>query len=158
MTASIPPFELAYDDQRRLILRRPGQDDVIDARIRRSFPWSDPGHYISIRNGEGKELILIEDLAQLDNALRSTIESELARGSFVPKIAKIDRIIVDLGHQEWTVQTDRGPAKFRVQEREDIRFMNDGRFRIKDADGNVYEMATFDQLDPHSQKELEPLI
>jgi hypothetical protein len=158
MTASIPPFELVYDDQRRLILKRPGQEDVPDARVRRAFPWSKPEQYVSIRNSEGKELILIENLADLDAARRGVIEAELARGSFIPRIMKIDQVIVSFGRQEWAVQTDRGPAKFRVQEREDIRFLNDGRFRIKDADGNVYEMAAFDDLDPYSQRQLEPLI
>ena len=34
------PFELITDAQGKLNLRRPGQEDVKDVRIRRSFPWS----------------------------------------------------------------------------------------------------------------------
>jgi hypothetical protein len=155
---SPPPFELSYDEQNRVTLKRPGEGDATDVRIRRSFPWSEPGKYISIRNSDGKELLMVHDLASLDVDRRSFIERELARGSFVPRIIKIDDIDTRYGLQKWTVQTDRGPAEFRVQEREDIRFLNDGRFRIKDADGNVYEMAKFDELDAESQKNLEPLI
>lgn len=151
-------FTLSHDDLGRVVLRRPGQDDVADVRIRRSFPWSHPAQYISIRTSEGKELVLIEDLATLDAGLRASIETELARGSFIPSISRIEKIDVRFGHQQWTVQTDRGPASFRVQEREDIRFLNDGRFRIKDADGTVYELKKFTDLDPHSQRQLEPLI
>ena len=58
----------------------------------------------------------------------------------------------------WKVQTDRGPAEFRVQEREDIRFLPDGRFRIKDADGNVYEMPSLTGLDDRSRRAVEPLM
>ncbi len=62
------------------------------------------------------------------------------------------------GYQQWTVQTDRGPAAFRVQEREDIRFHPDGRFSVRDADGTVYELPRLEVLDEHSQKALRPLI
>ena len=76
----------------------------------------------------------------------------------IPKITRIDHVDVRFGFQQWNVQTDRGPIEFRVQEREDIRFMNDGRFSIKDADGNVYELAPLDKLDDHSRKAVEALI
>ena len=105
-----------------------------------------------------EEILLIEDLAALDAERRAFIERELSRASFVPHITKIDTIDTRFGLQKWSAQTDRGPIEFRVQEREDIRFLQDGRFRIKDADGNVYEMVRFDALDATSQRHLEPLI
>ena len=54
------------------------------------------------------------------------------------RVRRVDEIDVRFGYQQWKVQTDRGPIEFRVQEREDIRFLPDGRFSVKDADGNVY--------------------
>jgi hypothetical protein len=45
-----------------------------------------------------------------------------------------------------------------VQEREDIRFLPDGRFRIKDADGTVYEMVRLEDLDEASRRAVEPLL
>ncbi len=99
--------------------------------------------------------MLIDDVNQLDSEMRSKIESWLNRYSFIPRITRIDEVDVRFGYQQWKVQTDRGPADFRVQEREDIRFLNDGRFSVKDADGNVYEMTRLDQLDPHSRGQLE---
>jgi hypothetical protein len=56
------------------------------------------------------------------------------------------------------VQTDRGPIEFRVQEREDIRFLPDGRFNVRDADGNVYELPPLATLDESSRKALAPLV
>ena len=41
--AATGEFELEVDERSKLVLRRPGQDDVADVRVRRSFPWSDPG-------------------------------------------------------------------------------------------------------------------
>ena len=152
------PFELYTDPQGKLNLRRPGHEDVKDVRIRRSFPWSKPGRYISVRSSEGKELMLIDDVNALPLAERGVIENSLRASVLIPKITRIDQVDVRFGFQQWQVQTDRGPIEFRVQEREDIRFMNDGRFSIKDADGNVYELAPLDKLDDHSRKAVEALI
>ena len=152
------PFELDRDEQGRLVLRRPGKDDVVDVRVRRAFPWSARDRYVSIRDGEGKELLLIESLEPLDDGQRRTIEQSLSDASFIPRITPVQDVDVRFGYQQWKVKTDRGPAEFRVQEREDIRFLPDGRFRIKDADGTVYEMVRLDELDEASRRAVEPLL
>jgi hypothetical protein len=154
----IEDFDLFTDEQGRLVLRRPGKDDVVDVRLRRAFPWSQSGQFVSIRDAEGKELILIESLELLDPGRRKTIEDWLAGASFLPRILGIEEVDLRFGYQQWKVRTDRGPAEFRVQEREDIRFLPDGRFRIKDADGTVYEMVSLSQLDEPSRKAVEGLI
>ena len=151
-------FDLLTDEQGRLVFKRPGKDDVVDARVRRAFPWSHPSSYVSIRDAEGKELMLIEDLAQLRSDQREAIEKWLSGASFIPRITRIEEIDLRFGYQQWRVITDRGPARFRVQEREDVRFLPDGRFRVKDADGNVYEMLPLNQLDEHSRKAAEALL
>jgi hypothetical protein len=151
-------FELFADEQGRLVLRRPGQDDVVDVRLRRAFPWTMPNRLVSLRDAEGKELLLVDDLAAVAAELRSTIERFLGDASFVPRIVAVDDVDVRFGYQQWKVRTDRGPAEFRVQEREDIRFLPDGRFRIKDADGTVYEMVRLDELDERSRRAIEPLL
>ena len=152
------PFELFADEQGRLVLRRPGKDDVVDVRLRRAFPWSRPGGFVSVRDPEGKELILLEDLEPLEPARRTIIEGWLAGASFIPRIVAVEEVDVRFGYQQWKVRTDRGPAEFRVQEREDIRFLPDGRFRVKDADGTVYEMVSLSDLDESSRRAIEPLI
>jgi CO/xanthine dehydrogenase FAD-binding subunit len=140
------------------VLRRPGQEAVSDVRLRRAFPWTSPDRYVSVRDAEGKELLLIDDLSSLEPDQRVTIERSLADGSFIPKIIRVREVDVRFGYQQWRVETDRGAAEFRVQEREDIRFLPDGRFRIKDADGTVYEMVRLDQLDEKSRGAIEALI
>ena len=157
-TRSTPPFELFLDEKSKLVLRRPGEEDVTDVRIRRSFPWSDPGHFVSIRSSDGKELLLIEDVSALSEAQRRMIESSLETTVLIPRITRIDSIDVRFGFQQWRVQTDRGAIEFRVQEREDIRFLPDGRYTLRDADGNVYELPKLDELDEASRRALEPLI
>lgn len=151
-------FELLEDETGDLKLRRAGEDDVAKVRIRRAFPWSKPDEFISIRNSEGKELMLLETLSGLSRELRQTIEQRLADTIFIPTITRVDKIDVTFGFQQWHVQTDRGPAEFRVQEREDIRFLPDGRYSIRDADGNIYAMRPRHEMDEHSRRALGPLI
>jgi hypothetical protein len=152
------PFELITDPQGKLILRRPGQEDAQDVRIRRAFPWSRPDRLISIRSAEGKELLLIEDLGGIPAEQGQIITQHLDATTFVPRILHVEAVDVSFGHQNWRVMTDRGPIEFRVQEREDIRFLHDGRFTIKDADGNIYEMPRLDQLDEKSRRAVESLV
>jgi len=152
------PFELIEDDAGKLILCRPGHEDVTDARLRRGFPWSMPRRFVSIRGADGKELMLIENLDDLPKDQLRLIERWLDEYSFIPKILKVNNVDVRFGHQQWAVETDRGPAEFRLQEREDIRFLHDGRFSIKDANGNVYELTSLEKLDTTSRRHLEALL
>jgi hypothetical protein len=151
-------FHLVEDSRGKLTLCRPGRDDETDVTLRRAFPWSAAGRFVSIRGSEGKELMLIDDVAGLSAELGALIERNLDATVFIPRITRIESVDVRFGYQQWKVQTDRGPAEFRVQEREDIRFHADGRFSLKDADGTVYELPRLDELDEHSQKALRPLV
>ena len=151
-------FDLVENELGQLALKRPGEEDIDDVRIRRSFPWSGPNDHVSIRTSEGKELLLIERLDALESNLRNRITNWLDRHSFVPRITRINEVDVRFGFQQWDVETDRGPARFRVQEREDIRFLADGRFAVKDADGNIYELKSLDHLDGPSRRAIEALL
>jgi hypothetical protein len=103
-------------------------------------------------------LLLIESLSGLPARLREVIARTLSGSVFIPKITRVDSVDVTFGFQQWKVQTDRGPVEFRVQEREDIRFLPDGRFSLRDADGSVYELPAVGQLDEQSRRAVEPLI
>ncbi len=151
-------FTLSTDEQGRLILERPEQERAVDVRVRRSFPWSRPDRHISIRSSEGKELVHVRSLDDLPMEQRRIVENWLAATSFIPRITRVLTVDMRFGYQQWSVETDRGPVEFRVQEREDVRFLGDGRFRLKDVDGNVYELVRLDELDEASRKKLEILL
>ncbi|GIW75445.1 MAG: hypothetical protein KatS3mg104_0508 [Phycisphaerae bacterium] len=129
-----------------------------DVRFRRAFPWSKPRQYISVRDEKGKEQTMIRSLDELEESERTIVETWLDQNSFIPLIRRVEKVNTDFGYQEWQVETDRGKVTFRVQEREDIRFLPDGRFSIKDADGNIYAMPRLSDLDPMSLKAVEPVL
>jgi len=151
-------FEVIQNERGQLVLRRPDHDDVVDVRVRRAFPWSSKERYVSIRSSDGKELVFVEDLNTLPANQRKLVEQWLASTSFIPIITRVISVDVRFGFQQWKVETDRGPTEFRVQEREDIRFLHDGRFSIKDADGNIYELQRLATLDEVSRKAIESVI
>ncbi|MGD0770193.1 MAG: DUF1854 domain-containing protein [Tepidisphaeraceae bacterium] len=151
-------FSLTKDLQGRLVLGRAGMEDVVDVRIRRAFPWSCPTRHISVRTKEGKELVMIDDVTALPDGLRTILLGEMASTTLIPLIQRVMKVDVRFGFQQWTVATDRGAAEFRVQEREDIRFMPDGRFTVKDADGNLYELGPLSSLDEHSRRAVEAVV
>ncbi|MBC7785234.1 MAG: DUF1854 domain-containing protein [Burkholderiales bacterium] len=151
-------FTLSENIDHTLTLHRPGQDDVADVRLRRSFPWTKANELVSVRDEKGKEQALIERLSDLPAAQRAIVDRWLAANSFIPIILRVESVNVDFGYQQWGVQSDRGPLRFRVQEREDIRFLPDGRFSIKDVEGNVYAMPRLEELDPQSRRAVEALL
>lgn len=151
-------FDLRIDPKTRIILVRPGQDDLPDVRVRRAFPWSMPDQYISVRSKEGKEVLMIRDLGRLPPDLQARVRQAIHISTFIPRIERIVTLTMQFGQQQWEVVTDRGPTAFRVQEREDIKTHADGRRSVKDADGNTYELPPDEQLDPVSRRLLQQII
>jgi hypothetical protein len=160
-SASAPWYagvSLRVDVAGRMFLRR---DDQPEKQVvaRRAFPWSLPNQYIALREREGgAELVMIDSLDALPQALLLAIREHLDRTGLIPVITAIDSIEVRHGYQNWKVRTDHGPVEMRVQEREDIRFLSATRFTVKDADGNVYEIPDIERLDPASRGEFMKLV
>jgi len=150
-------FQLRQNPNGQLVFSQ-GDQEVVDVRLRRSFPWTRPGEFISVRDSAGKEVFLIESLAALPSEVRATVERALGDSSFIPTIRRVDSINMDFGYQIWTVDTDRGPATFRVQEREDVRYLPDGRFSVKDVEGNVYVVPKLETMDEHSQRAMSVIV
>jgi len=101
-------FSLMRDVQGRLVLGRAGMEDVVDVRIRRAFPWSCPTRHVSIRTKDGKELLMIDDVSELPEALRTIVLGDLSSMSLIPLIQRVMKVDVRFGFQQWTVATDRG--------------------------------------------------
>lgn len=153
---SAATLKLRLDERGRLLASH-GETEV-PVVARRAFPWSNPTAFISLRDKEGVELTMIESLDAVPPASRKVLADYLAQASFIPRIVRIDEVNLEHGYQLWRVETEAGPAEFRVQEREDIRFLSEGRFSIKDASGNVYEIADLSKLDERSQRQIYRLL
>ena len=137
----------------QLIVRIAGRDEpILDARIARCFPWSVPEAYVSIRNKEGKEVVLLRTLDDLDEASRAIVRQELHDKVFNPKIVQIVEHKSEFGITSITARTDRGQVTFQIRTRDDVRILSAVRLLFRDADGNTYEVSDMTALDPASQK------
>ena len=125
---------------------------VTDARVARCFPWSLPDRYIAIRDKDGKELALLQTLAELDPASRAVVEQELHDKVFKPAITRVIAHKSEFGVISITVETSRGEVTFQIRSRDDVRALSPTRALFRDADGNTYELADLNSLDPASRK------
>lgn len=152
---SPPPKSVARDEAGRIVVWLEGQPQPIrDAQILRCFPWSLPDQYISLRNSDGKEVALVKELDDLDEASRKVVQEEMDKKIFNPKILEILDYVYEFGVSSVTARTDRGEVKFQIRSRDDVRLLSPTRALFRDADGNVYELEDLTRLDPASRKHL----
>ena len=124
-------------------------------RAVKTFPLSAAMHFIALKDEEGKEIGIIEDLGELDSESREALKIELEKSYFMPDIIRINDIDDDFGVPKWDVETDKGHRTFELRTRRDARMMGRGRVLIKDIDGNRYEITDYRKLDPRSRDLLE---
>lgn len=134
---------------------RDRDEPVVDARVVRCFPWSLPDSYISICDKNGKEIILVKALEELEPTSRRIIKEELRDKVFNPKIKRIVDHRSKFGVTSITAETDRGIVTFQIRSRDDVRVLSPKRALFRDADGNIYELTDLNALDSASRNRLE---
>ncbi len=125
----------------------------LDIRLRWCFPQSEPGRYLSICNRRDEELGVIRDPGGLAADSRGLMERALRKQYFIPRITRI-LAVDERGHVIYcSVETDRGPREFAVNEiRQNVANPEPNRYTIQDVRGNRYEIADLTALDPVSQE------
>lgn len=132
---------------------------LLNSRMKRVFPLSKPQEYLSIQDGEGKEVAVLRSLSELDQDSRKVIEEELDRRYFTPQITKIHRLRQEAGMWRFEVETTRGPSEFYVRNWRDSAFeLVPGRWQITSVDGVRFEIAKLEDLDDASQKHMDALL
>jgi len=148
-------FELQTDAEGRLIL--------IDADGRRHtgvvpvrcFPLTDPDRWLSLCDGHGKELVCLDEPAELPVETLGVLNDYRRRHEFIPSIVSIERITVRPDAVEWAVTTDRGPHVFRIRADDDVRRLSPQTVLVIDAAGTHYRIADVAALDTPSRKLLD---
>jgi len=149
-------IELHRDDQGRLVLRLNGSEEPIEnIQVARCFPWSQPDTYVSLRNSDGAEVLMLEDLSGLPDVARKLLREELNTREFVPQITAIESIDDTLEVMAWQVQTNRGPIELQVKHSEDVYQLDDGQVLIRDHAGGTFVVKDLDTLDAHSRSLIE---
>ncbi len=118
----------------------------------RAFPISEPDHWISLCDPNGREVAKVQDLNDLPLEQRQLLQAELTRREFVPVIRHIVSISSLAEPCEWHVETDRGPTSFVLNSDEHVRRLGSDKAIILDSHGLRYLVPDAKQLDSHSRK------
>jgi hypothetical protein len=136
-----------------------GYRSYITVQAVRAAPLSDPDRYISLLDGNGEEICLVRDPAELDEVSRQILREELNRRYMTAIVERIHSLQNELGVSYFDVQTNRGRREFVLQNiQEDIRQLGERRILLLDVDGNRFEIPDLDALDKRSVKLLKLVL
>jgi len=116
------------------------------------FPVTERGMHLLLKDADGAEIGMIEDVHKLDKASRNAVEAELNEQHFIPTIIRVRDISDELHIPVWQVDTDHGERRLELKRRHDVHNMGGGRIYIRDAAGNGYLIPDISKLDPASQQ------
>jgi len=152
------PFQLSLDPFGKLVVRLADGTQHVGAVVVRAFPIADPQRSISVLSPEGKELIWIDDLAQVAEHERSLIEQALQGREFMPEITRLDGVNSFSTPSVWRVQTNRGATQLVLKGEEDIRRLSANRLIVADAHGVQFLIRDLPSLDRHTRKLLDRFL
>ena len=151
-------IRICRDESGRLKLIFDNDEKVLIKRVVRAFPLTMPWRYVILIDENDREVGLLRDLGDLDETSMKVLKDELERVYFIPKIKKIHRIKEEFGFLIWETETDKGPRRFEVTSRRDVKKMGKRRIIVRDADGNLYDIPDYADLDQKSIILLESVI
>ncbi|MBE6555385.1 MAG: DUF1854 domain-containing protein [Ruminococcaceae bacterium] len=126
-----------------------------DLEPRRLFPVSNTEMYISLLDEHEKEIALVRDLKELDPGSAEVLRACFREYYRIPRITRLVESVDRFGSLTWTVETESGPARFRIRNRHnDIKHLAGNRILVRDTNDNRYEIADWTQLDTASRRKL----
>jgi len=120
--------------------------------VRRCFPWSQPGRFISLRDHEKDEFALIRDLDELDPDSRGVLEAALIEAGFVLEVLRVLGVDEEVEIRNWKVETVQGERTFQTRLDDWPRQMPGGALLIRDVAGDLYHVADPSALDETSRQ------
>lgn len=125
---------------------------IDDLEPRRLFPVSGSDQYITLLDKNEKEVGLVRDFAELDEASEEALRDCFAEFYRIPKITALLHSEEEFGTLTWRVETDFGEVTFRIRNRHsDIKLLKSGRVLVRDASDNRYEIPDYNKLDKRSR-------
>ncbi len=154
----MPAFNLERDTRGHLVLIDEHGERYPDAAPVRAFPLSDPLHAVSICDKDGREIVYIDSLNDLEPRTRDIVEEALGQREFVPVILKILSAPPRTEPALWQVETDRGVTSFEVESEDSIYRREPRQVSVVDVRGIRYLIPDTKKLDPKSQRVLERFL
>jgi len=152
-------FALSRNAAGRLVYRAPGEDISHEGVVPvRAFPIAAPDESLALVAADGRELCWIDSLAAVPPQARDLIIEELESREFLPEIRRIAQVSSFATPSTWSVETDRGDARFVLKGEEDIRRIGESRLLIADSHGIQFLIRDVGALDKGSRKLLDRFL
>lgn len=128
-------------------------------RLYQAAPLSRPGHYLSLLDSKGEEIVMVEALTDLPTASQPVAEEELRRRYLTAQVEAILELRTEFGVTYWHVKTDKGERDFVVQSlSESCVWLSDRHILLIDADGSRFEIPDREALDIASRERLAAVL
>lgn len=128
------------------------QCDGVDVRAKPCFPLSEPQRFYSLLDGDGKEVALVEDPAELGGEDRAALSRALADAAFLIEVTGIDSIETDIDLRVWKVRTASGGRTFETRLGSWPRKLEGGGVLIQDVAEDLYLIRDPASLDDASRR------
>ena len=151
------PFDLARDSFGRLVLTVGGVSHKGVVPVR-AFPIGAPDEGIGLVGSDGHELAWVDRLDELPEPQRGLVAEELASREFTPEIRRIVEVSGYVTPCTWSVETDRGKARFLLKSEESIRRLSPTSLLIADSRGIQFLVRDMRELDAGSRKVLDRFL
>jgi hypothetical protein len=144
--------------QLRLARRADGQlwatrgEEECAVRVRRAFPWSEPGRFISLRDTGDREFALVAEPRELDAESRAALVAALEAAGFVFVVTAVTAIEEEVEIRTWRVATRQGARTFQTRLDEWPRSLPGGGLLIRDVAGDLYRIDNLATLDAGSRQ------
>jgi Domain of unknown function (DUF1854) len=143
-----PQLRLTHRADGQLWATRGEEERVV--RVRRAFPWSEPGRFISLRDAGDREFALVAEPRALDAESRAALEAALAAAGFVFVVTAVTEIEEEVEIRTWRVATRQGARTFQTRLDEWPRPLPGGGLLIRDVAGDLYRIDDLAALDAKS--------
>jgi hypothetical protein len=120
--------------------------------VRRCFPWSEPGRYLSLRDEDDREFALVRDPAELDPDSQEALGAALVAAGFVFAVTCVLALEEEVELRDWRVETRQGPRSFQTRLDDWPRGVPGGGLLIRDVAGDLYHIADPARLDRRSRE------
>jgi hypothetical protein len=155
----LAPLRLFYDPPGTLRATFGDERSYPVVKLFQAWPLTHPWSNLSLQDGKGEEILMIDSMEELAPASRAVAEEELRRRYLTARIETIAELRVEFGVTYWTVTTDRGERDFVVQSlTESCVWLSERHLLVLDVDGNRFEIADRTALEPVSRARLDAVL
>lgn len=155
---NVSEIQLFYHPKDRLRMTH-GDVSYVTVKPVWASPLTRPNQYLSLMNGKGEEIVLIENIDQLTSDSQNAVREELRRRYLTSQIHRVLSAKTEFGATYWHVVTDRGERDFVTQSlQENAQWLGTGHLLLLDVDGNRFELPNIPDLDANSQRILATVL